>query len=88
MLAGCGVREQIPETTEPYPVSENIITDEKPQLSGSENTLVSEMTVEEVFLEDSMEFAENSAIHTDTVRLYHDQGTEKGDIVICDPDLT
>ncbi len=83
LLAGCGVREQIPETTEPYPVSENIITDEKPQLSGSENTIVSEMTVEEVFLEDSMEFAENSAIHTDPALLYHNSGTEKGDIVIC-----
>lgn len=44
---------------------------------GSENMIAHEMTVEEVFLKDSMEFAENSAIHTDTVRLYHDQGTEK-----------
>ena len=83
LLAGCGAQEPMPDIPELQPVSENTIMEEKQEYSGSENEVVSEMTVEEVFLEDTMEFAENSVIHTDPALLYHNNDTEKGNIVVC-----
>ncbi len=49
----------------------------------SENEVSKEIVVEEVFLMDSMEFAENSMIHTDPAMLYHNNGADKEGIVIC-----
>ena len=83
LLAGCGAQESMPDIPEPQPVSGNTVTEERQEYSGSENAVISEMTVEEVFLKDTMEFAENSVIHTDPALLYHNNDTEKGNIVVC-----